>query len=105
MYSAIEMRKRYIIYVRAILTFILLLMGLYNHEIIRTSPLLTITYLAILIASNFVFMFIPSRRFRGIRLHYFIFILDIALIVIGAFIFTNLNIQFLLAIFICANWI
>ena len=100
MYSAIEMRKRYIIYVRAILTLTLILIGLYNNEIIRTSPVLTITYLTILVASNFVFMYIPSKRFRGIRLHYIIFILDIALIVIGAFIFTNLNIQFLLAIFL-----
>jgi len=100
MLTTIELRKRYIIYVRGILSTAIILVGLYNYTTITVSHLITYVFMGLLVASNIVFMAIPAAMYKGLKIHYLVFILDMAFIVIGAYIFTHLDLQFVIAVFL-----
>ena len=100
MLTTIELRKRYVLYVRGILSAAIILVGMYNYTTVTISPVITYAFIALLVASNIVFMLIPAVKYRGLKLHYLVFILDMAFIVIGAYIFTHLDLQFIIAVFL-----
>jgi len=94
------LRKRYLLYIRALLSLAIILIACYNYDAIIKTPVLPVIYLFLVIVSNFVFMLLPNEKYKGIKLHYIIFLLDILLIVIGAVIFKCMDIAFTLAIFL-----
>ncbi len=100
MLTSIEMRKRYVIYVRAILSLTIVLVALYNYSVFEIPVVPAIIYMVLLVLSNFGFMFVPAGLYKGIKLHYLVFLLDLAFLVVGAFIFTQMNLTFLIAIFL-----
>lgn len=100
MLTSIETRKRQLIYIRAMLCLCLVLIGLYNVNYNEISMTAGFVFLAVLIASNFIFIALPARLYRGIRLHYLVFIVDISFVIAGAHIFTGLNIEFIIAVFL-----
>ncbi|HRU38304.1 MAG TPA: PAS domain-containing protein [Candidatus Goldiibacteriota bacterium] len=100
MLTYVEMRKRYVIYIRAILSLAICLVAIYNLSLGIRNFAAGIVFLILLVASNFVFMALPARLFKGIKLHYLVFVLDMFFIIVGAHIFTNLELQFILAVFL-----
>jgi PAS domain S-box-containing protein len=100
MLTTIELRKRYVIYVRAVLSISIILVGIYNYSSVTVPKPVIWAFIAALIISNLVFQLIPAREYKGIKLHYMVFILDIAFITAGAYIFTHLDLQFIIAVFL-----
>lgn len=100
MMPAADYRKRYIVYIRAVLSIAMALVAFYNFDSFVSSISVSLTYLLLVIASNFVFAMLPASYYKGIKMHYIVFVTDILIIVVGAYIFTQLNIEFLLAIFL-----
>lgn len=100
MYPEIETRKRNIIYIRALLSLVITLLGVYKYNYIMESAQYVAYYIVVLIASNFVFMLLPSRMFDGIKLHYIIFVLDIIFVGLGAYWLANLDFLFFMMIFV-----
>ena len=92
--------KRYIVYIRAILSLSIVLLALYNHEVIAEDPLVSIVFIVLIALSNFLFISIPASNYTGVRLHYLIFMMDISFIVISSHIYSQLDIQFVLAVFL-----
>jgi PAS domain-containing protein len=104
--DSLDARKKSILYIRGIMTLCLLLLAVYNYANIIASQRHVFLYIAVLIASNFVFMRIPKEQYEGLRLHYIIFITDIILLSFGTYWMANLDFQFFitmfLTIFMCA---
>lgn len=94
------MNKKYIIYVRSLLTLSLLIVGSYNYEIVAERFDAAVFYVCVLLLSNAAVMFLPKKMFRGVKVHYFIFVLDMALIITGCYILTTLDLPFLIAVFL-----
>jgi PAS domain S-box-containing protein len=100
MASPLEMRKRNITYIRGVFTFLILMMALYNIGDILASQQYVLAYLALLVASNIVFIALPINLYEGIKLHYIIFILDIIFVALGAYWLAFLDFPFLIIIFL-----
>ncbi len=104
--SETQLRKKYIIYIRSILTLIILLLSIYNYADIIDGRLYIIFYICIVIASNFIFIYLPEEKYEGINLHYVIFLLDIIIISLAAYWLGNMDFKFFmmmfLTVFICA---
>ncbi len=94
------MNKKYVVYVRSMLTLSLLLVGAYNYDIVAERFDAAAVYTLALIVSNMAVMMMPKRMFKGVKAHYFIFVMDIALIIIGCHILTTLDMPFLIAVFL-----
>ena len=77
MISELEQRKRNILYIRGILSAVIVILALYNMGDILKSQQYILIYILALIASNFVFAYLPISLYEGSKLHYVIFILDI----------------------------
>ncbi|PKL90804.1 MAG: hypothetical protein CVV21_11010 [Candidatus Goldiibacteriota bacterium HGW-Goldbacteria-1] len=92
--------KRNIIYIRAILSLSIVLLALYNYEVIAEDPVVSIVFIVLIALSNFLFISIPASNYAGVRLHYLIFMMDISFIVISSHIYSQLDIQFVLAVFL-----
>lgn len=101
-----ELRKKYIIYIRAILTLVILLLGVYNYADIIENRVYVIFFIFFVIATNFVFIYIPEEKYEGINLHYIIFLLDIIIISLGAYLMGDMDFKFFmmmfLTVFLCA---
>lgn len=95
-----ESNKKYIIYLRSILSLWLILAGLYNYQPVIEKPVIPLIYMGLLIASNFIFMLIPKRLFTGVKMHYIVFLADMAFITSGAAMFTGLDSRFIMVIFL-----
>lgn len=100
MFTVIEMRKRYLIYIRAMLSLIILLIAIYHYTTADISVFAGFFYVVSLLLSNAVFIFLPARLYKGIKLHYLVFLMDLAFIVIAAFIFTRMDLTFIVLIFL-----
>jgi PAS domain-containing protein len=100
MFSEIEARKRNIIYIRAILSLVIILLGFYKLAEITGPNLHIVLYLAALVASNFIFMMLPSRHYEGMGLHNIIFILDVVFVSLGAYWLASLDFIFFMMIFV-----
>lgn len=100
MFTELETRKRSIIYIRAILTLIITLLGAYQLQDILESRQHVGFFIVTLIASNFVFMLLPSREYDGIKLNIVVFILDIVFITLGAYWLAELDFMFFMMIFV-----
>lgn len=94
------MNKKYIIYVRSLLTLSLLLVGAYNYELVAERFDAAVFYVCVLLLSNAAVMLMPKKMFKGVKVHYFIFMMDISLIITGCYILTTLDMPFLIAIFL-----
>ena len=98
--SDVDTRKRNIIYIRAILSLIITLLGVYKLSYIITSAQYVGVYILVLVASNFVFIALPVRLFEGTRMHYIIFMMDIVFISLGAYWLASLDFFFFMMIFV-----
>lgn len=94
------LNKRYIIYVRSVLTLSLILVGAYNYEVMAGRMEAGLAYLAVLLLSNAAVMLLPPGFFLGVKIHYFIFVMDMALILAGTQIMTVLDMPFIIAVFL-----
>ena len=99
MLSPLEQRKRNIIYIRGILTAVIVILALYNLGDILKSQQYILFYILALVASNFVFAYLPITMYEGAKLHYVIFILDIIFVTLGAYWLAYLDFQFFMLIF------
>jgi len=97
--SPLEQRKRNIIYIRGILTAVIVILALYNLGDILKSQQYILFYILALVASNFVFAYLPITMYEGAKLHYVIFILDIIFVTLGAYWLAYLDFQFFMLIF------
>lgn len=100
MLTVTEMRKRYLIYIRAMLSLTILLVAVYNYASEDVSINLGLAYIAVLILSNILYMVLPASMYKGIKLHYLVFLMDLAFLVIAAFIFTRMDLTFIILIFL-----
>jgi len=100
MFSELETRKRNIIYIRALLTLVITLLGVYKLNWIMTSAQYVGFYIIVLIASNVVFMLLPARLYEGIKLHFIIFMMDIIFVALAAYWLANLDFLFFMMIFV-----
>lgn len=94
------MNKKYIIYVRSLLTLSLLLVGAYNYDVVADRFNAAALYVSVLLLSNIAVMLMPKKMFKGVRVHYFIFVLDMALIIIGCHVMATIDMPFLIAVFL-----
>lgn len=100
MTDSVEIRKKNIIWIRAILTFVILLLGIYNIFDIIESRQYIFFYLVVLILSNIFFVFLPINFFEGTKILYVVFILDIIFISLAAYWLAFLDFQFFILIFL-----
>ncbi len=100
MLTVIEMRKRYIVYIRAMLSLTILIAAVYNYSSLGKPVLSGLVYISLLLLSNVVFLLLPARMYKGIRLHYLVFLLDISFLVIASFIFTHMDLVFIVLVFL-----
>jgi PAS domain S-box-containing protein len=100
MFSELQTRKRNIIYIRALLTLVITLLGVYKLNYIMSSAQYVGYYIIVLVASNFVLMLLPSRLYEGIKLHFIIFMMDIIFVALGAYWLANLDFLFFMMIFV-----
>lgn len=101
-----RLKKKNINWIRAVLTFIILLLGIYNIFDIIESKQYIFFYIFILLLSNLIFILLPVSFFKGTKINYIVFILDIIFISLAAYWFAYLDFQFFillfLTIFMCA---
>lgn len=97
--SAISIKKN-LNYIRIILSFCLVLLGIYNFDYIIKNPIESSIYFFLIILSNILLFYLPQNFFKNIKFHYIIFLLDISFIVIGITLFTSVDIPFIIAIFL-----
>jgi PAS domain-containing protein len=100
MLTVIEMRKRYIVYIRGILSLTIFLVAVYNFSLFGGPIMVGAVYTALLLLSNILFMLLPARMYKGIKLHYLVFLLDISFLVMALFIFTHIDLIFIVLVFL-----
>ena len=100
MIETLEQRKKNIIYTRAMLSFVIVLLGVYKIEMIMESKQYIFFYLFMVVASNLVFALLPDESFEGTKLHYSIFILDIIIIALGGYWLAEMSFVFFIFIFL-----
>jgi PAS domain-containing protein len=93
-------RKFNIIDIRLLLSFAVLANAAFNSNVFDKTPFLAISFVVFVIASNLAFLYLPAGYFKSSKLHYIVFIVDLGIILIGNYIFSNLTINFILAIFL-----
>lgn len=96
----IQLRKKNLNWIRAVLTFVILLLGIYNIFEIIESKQYVLFYFVVLIASNLVFVFLPVRFFEGTKINYIVFIMDIIFISLAAYWLAYLDFQFFIILFL-----
>ncbi len=100
MYGSSLSIKKNLNYIRSILSFCLILIGIYNYDFLLKNPFESSIYFLGLILSNIILIYLPQHFFKNIKFHYIIFLMDIAFIIIGITIFNQADISFLIAIFL-----
>jgi PAS domain-containing protein len=99
LFSTLELRKRNIVYIRAMLTLIILVLAAMNLGDILETRQYIVVYMAFLVASNFVFMYMPLNLYAGTKLQYIIFMLDIIFLTLGAYWLAYLDFPFFIVVF------
>ena len=92
--------KKSIIYIRAILTLCILVLAANNYREILAGQQYVLFYIFALLATNVASFYIPERSYDGLQLHYFIFLLDIIIVSLGAYWLAHLDFQFFMIIFL-----
>jgi len=100
MADRLKQAKRSITFIRALLTLIIILLGIYNFGGIIESSGFVFFYIAVVIISNIFFGLLPEKMYEGMKLHYIIFVLDIILISFGAYWLAGLTFNMLMVIFL-----
>ncbi|PKL92797.1 MAG: hypothetical protein CVV21_00170 [Candidatus Goldiibacteriota bacterium HGW-Goldbacteria-1] len=100
MEDRLKQNKRSITYIRAVLTLIIILLGIYNFGGIIESSGFLFFYIAVVIISNIFFGLLPEKMYEGMKLHYIIFVLDIILVSFGAYWLAGLTFNMLMVIFL-----
>jgi PAS domain S-box-containing protein len=100
MNDSVEIRKKNIIWIRVILTLIIILLAIYNIFDIIESKQYIFFYLFVLILSNIFFIFLPIKFFEGTKILYVIFVMDIIFISLAAYWLAFLDFQFFIMIFL-----
>ncbi|MCX8093322.1 MAG: PAS domain-containing protein [Candidatus Goldbacteria bacterium] len=100
MASNAQIRKKNLIWIRAILTLIIFLLGIYNiFDIIELKKYIFF-YFVVLLLSNLIFMLLPFNFFEGTKIHYIVFILDIIFISLAAYWLAYLDFFFFILLFV-----
>ncbi|HPI02579.1 MAG: sensory histidine kinase AtoS [Candidatus Aerophobetes bacterium ADurb.Bin490] len=100
MEERLKQTKRGINSIRALLSLVILLLGIYNAGAIIESAGFIFFYIAIVIISNVFFIMLPEKMYEGMKLHYIIFILDIILVCFGAYWLGGVSFKMLMVIFL-----
>jgi len=100
MEDRLKQTKRSITFIRAVLTLIIILLGIYNFGGIIESSGFVFFYIAAVIMSNIFFGLLPEKMYEGMKLHYIIFVLDIILVSFGAYWLAGLTFKMLMVIFL-----
>jgi signal transduction histidine kinase len=98
--TAIDQRKKYFIYLRLILSLAVIISASFYSKISPNTPLISVIFLVFVIISNILLFFIPPAFFKDTRLLYTVFAVDLTTILIGSYLFTHLDINFILAVFL-----
>lgn len=100
MQESVQQTKRSITYIRALLTLIIILLGIYNFGGLIESSGFVFFYIAVVLISNVFFALLPEKMYEGMKLHYIIFVLDIILVSFGAYWLAGLTFNMLMVIFL-----
>ena len=92
--------KKQINYIRSVLSLAILVIVFYNHELVMKQPVISFLYIAAVAASNAVFFMLKREKFTNLKMHYIIFITDLSLIILCVHIFTEVKIDFIIAVFL-----
>ncbi len=95
-----QVRKKNLIWIRAILTFIILLLGIYNILYIIESKQYIFFYFVVLLLSNVIFIYLPINFFEGTKIYYIVFVLDIIFISLAAYWLAYLDFLFFILLFL-----
>lgn len=95
-----EETKRYLNYIRIILSLSLILAWIYSFDIVFEKFFFAVIFIFLLIISNIIFIFLPAKFYVGIRINYIIFIVDMAFIIIGSQLFTVNDLRFIVCVFL-----
>jgi len=98
--DTIKTRKNSIVYIRALLSLTIILLGAYNYTAILSSKQYIIFYLFLVVASNILFIMLPLSMYEGVKLHYYVFTLDFIIIALGVYWLAQFDIYFLIFIFL-----
>jgi PAS domain-containing protein len=98
--TAVDQRKRHFVYLRLILSLAVIVSASFYSKISPQTPLISLIFLVFVAISNVIFIFLPGTFFKDPRLHYAIFFIDLATVLIGSYLFTILDINLILAIFL-----
>jgi PAS domain-containing protein len=72
----------------------------FYSKISPQTPLISLMFLVFVVISNVIFILLPGAFFKDPRLHYAIFFIDLATVLIGSYLFTTLDVNLILAIFL-----
>lgn len=95
-----EETKRYLNYIRIVLSFALMLALIYSFDIFFENLFLAVIFVSILVISNFIFMLLPYKFYVGVKINYIVFIVDMAFIIIGAQLLTINDLRFIVCVFL-----
>jgi len=97
--QALASRKKNLVYLRAVISLVIMLIAAYHHEKVLAGGYVPL-YLLFVIAANFIFIFIPDKFYEGVKLQYIVFVLDLLIMVLGAYYLTDMDFSVLVAIFL-----
>ncbi len=95
-----EETKKYLNYIRIVLSLSLILAWIYSFDIIAENLISAIVLVAFLIISNVIFLLLPYKFYAGVKINYIVFIIDMAFIIIGAQLFTVNDLRFIVCVFL-----
>ena len=92
--------KKSLIYIRAILTLCIILLAAYNFDNILENQVYVFFYVVALLGTNLFSFFMPEERFQGVKFNYFVFLMDIIFVALGAYWLAHLDFQFMIVLFL-----
>lgn len=95
-----EETKKYLNYIRVVLTLSLILAWFYSFDFLLKNLSFSLIFIFLLIISNIIFILLPAKFYSGVKINYIIFILDMAFIIIGAQLFTINDLRFIICVFL-----
>lgn len=95
-----EETKRYLNYIRIVLSLSLILAWIYSFDLLLRNLIFAIVFISLLIISNIIFILLPSKFYSGVKVNYIVFIIDMAFIIVGAQLFTVNDLRFIICIFL-----
>lgn len=95
-----EETKRYLNYIRIVLSLSLLIACIYSFDFLLGNLIFAVIFIFLLVISNFIFIFLPNKFYSGVKINYIVFIVDMAFIIIGAQLFTVNDLRFIVCVFL-----